>query len=90
MIKVKNVTKYDGMFQKCHFEPTVYGFSIFDSKQRFIGEILDEGFAIETSYEYSDQIIIELTKREIKVFDHDTYYEIKWESDIAEALYGNH
>ena len=89
MIYVKNITKYEGMFQKCFMEPTVHGFSVFDSDSEFVGEILDEGFAIETSYEYSEQIIVELIKRKIPVFDFNTFYEIKLESDIAELLYGN-
>lgn len=88
MIYVKNVTKYDALFEKCFMEPTIHGFSVFDKSGNFTGEMLNEGFAIETSYEYADHITRELIKRKISVFDYDTFYEIKWEKEIAELLYG--
>ena len=88
MIYVKNVTKYDVLFEKCFMEPTIHGFSVFDKYGNFIGEMLNEGFAIETSYEYAEHITRELIKRKISAFDYDTFYEIKWEKEIAELLYG--
>ena len=89
MICVKNITKYEGMFQRCFMEPSIHGFSVFDSEGEFIGEILDQGFAMESSYQYSEQITRELIKKKIPVFDYDTFYEIKAEKDITELLYGN-
>jgi len=77
------------MFEKCFMEPTIHGFSIFDTNSKFIGEILDEGFAIETGYQYSEEITRELIKRKIPVFDHDTFYEIRLEKDLADLLYGD-
>jgi hypothetical protein len=88
MIYVKNITKYDGMFEKCFMEPTIHGFSVFDINGTFVGEMLNEGFAIETTYQYSEEITRKLIKKGISVFDYDTFYEIKWEKEISELLYG--
>lgn len=89
MIYVKNITKYEGMFQKCFMEPSLHGFSIFDSESKFVGKIINEGFAINSEYEHSKTITRELIDKKIAVFDYETFYEIKLESDIAELLYGD-
>ena len=89
MIYVKNITKYEGLFEKCFMEPGVHGFSIFDSGGEFIGEILNEGFAINSEYEHSKEITRQLVKKKIYVFDYETFYEVKLEADISELLYGN-
>lgn len=89
MIQFKNITKYKGLFEKCHMEPIPNGFSVFDANQTFIGTVLDEGFAIDKDYKYKTDIIRELTKKGIAVFDFDTFNEVTFEEDIAEILYGN-
>jgi hypothetical protein len=88
MIKFKNLTKYHGLFENCHMEPTTYGFSLFDKNNEFVGEILDEGFSLNGEYEYRDHIEREVTKKGIPVFDFSTKEEIDNEKEIAEALYG--
>ena len=89
MIDVKNITKYEGLFTKCFMEPTLCGFSVFDSGGNFVGEVLDEGFAIHSEYEHSKEITRQLLDKKISVFDYETFYEIKLEADISELLYGN-
>lgn len=89
MIYFKNITRYTGMFEKCFLEPSLSGFSVFDSQKRFVGEMLNEGFAVEDSYEYRDVIIRELTKKKIPVFGYDAYYDLKLEQNIADILYGD-
>lgn len=89
MIKFSAIQKYKGMFQKCFMEPTIHGFSVFDTNNDFIGEILNEGFSINSEYEHSEMITRELVKKGINVFDFDTHEEIKHEQEINDLLYGD-
>lgn len=88
MILFKNITKLDGMFQNCHMEPTIHGFSLFDRNNEFVGEVLNEGFAVNSKYKYAEKIQVQLIKKGINVFDIETFELVKNEQDLAEILYG--
>lgn len=84
MIYTKNVTKYNGLFEKTFMEPTIHGFSVFDMDHNFIGEIMDAGFAIDKEYKHRDLVVKKLYEKGISVFDYDTFYEIELETLISE------
>ena len=86
-MKLKNITRYKGILDKCHLEPSIHGFSVFDKKSNFVGEILNEGFAVNGEYKHRDKLSAKLIQMGISVFDYETFYEVKNENDIAEILY---
>lgn len=89
MIHLKTLWKYEGLLGKCFLEPLRHGFSLFDTNGQFIGAIYDQGFALDREYAHADEVNIEMTKKGIKVFDYRTFEEVKNETELAEALYGD-
>lgn len=84
MIKFSTISKYKGLFSKCHCEICPYGLALFDANNNHVGRITNEGFAIDEAYEYADQLKVELTKRNITYFDVDLHDDIKLEQILSE------
>lgn len=84
IIKFATISKYNGMFEKCYMEPVINGCAIFDSKNNHIGHIYDEGFALNSGYNHSEAVKIQLEEKGIAVFDVDIHDQTKLQEMIDE------
>lgn len=88
MVKFKILHPYAGLFNNATIEPGVEGYSLFDTKNTFIGYICEEGFLVNGKYPHKSKITSMIRERSIPVFDYDDFYEKKHANELAEILYG--
>ena len=81
----KVITSLDGMFKRCFMEPAIQGWSLFDLNGHFVGVIMENGFALDDEYAHKDKVAVELSNRNVTIFDYKTYQAVELQDIIDEA-----
>lgn len=70
-MKSELLHKLTGIFKNCEIEPSSDGWSVFDSKKRFLGIINTHGLAITDKHEHSDKLKEKLNNEGIPFWSYD-------------------